>query len=222
MTAKGSRKIARRYARTLVALVLAALGGQFLFAQVASDPAVDQISALLQEKETRTSDQQKLDSQLWYALQASRGQTIAGVSEVYATAVDTVQSDVAGLTRVDISANVSDDLLNQIAALGGSVSFSSTQDQMIHATVPLAELETLATSPDVLHIAPAAQVRTNVGALTSQGYISHRANQVLSTLGKNGSGVKVGVLSPAAIFPLTRSWSRAKPARRTARAKARQ
>jgi subtilase family protein len=195
MTAKGSRKIARRYAHTLVALVLAARGGQFLLAQISNDPAVDQISALLQEKETRTSDQQKLDSQLWYALQASRGQTIAGVSEVYATAVDTVQSDVAGLTRVDITANVSDDLLNQIAALGGSVSFSSAQDQMIHATVPLGELETLAASPDVVHIAPAAQARTNVGALTSQGYISHRANQVLSTLGKDGSGVKVGVLS---------------------------
>jgi len=175
--------------------VLAAFGGQFLFAQIASDPAVDQMTALLQEKETRTSDQQKLDSQLWYALQASRGQTISGVSEVYATAVDTVQSDVAGLTRVDISANVSDDLLNQIAALGGSVSFSSAQDQMIHATVPLAALETLAAIPDVVHIAPTAQARTNVGALTSQGYISHTANQVLSTLGKNGSGVKVGVLS---------------------------
>ena len=195
MTAQGSRMIARRYARTLVALVLAALGGQFLFAQVASDPAVDQITALLQEKETRTSDQQKLDSQLWYALQASRGQTLSGVSEVYATAVDTVQSDDAGLTRVDISANISDDLLNQIAALGGSVSYSSAQDQMIHATVPLAVLETLAANPDVVHIAPAAQARTNVGALTSQGYISHRANQVLSTLGRDGSGVKVGVLS---------------------------
>jgi Subtilase family len=195
MTAQGSRMIARRYASTLVALVLAALGGQFLFAQIASDPAVDQISALLQEKETRTSDQQKLDSQVWYALQASRGQTISGVSDVYATAVDTVQPDVDGLTRVDISANVSDDLLNQIAALGGAVSFSSPPDQMIHATVPLAELETLAASPDVVHIAPTAQGTTNVGALTSQGYISHAANQVRSMLGKDGSGVKVGVLS---------------------------
>ena len=195
MIAKGSRMNGQRYTRIFVALGLAALFGQFLLAQIATDPAVDQISALLQEKETRTSDQQKLDSQLWYTLQASRGQTLSGVSEVYATAVDTVQSDVSGLTQVDIGANVSDDLLNQIAALGGAVAFSSAQDQMILATMPLTALETLAANPDVVHIAPAAQGRTNVGALTSQGYISHRANQVLSTLGKDGTGVKVGVLS---------------------------
>ena len=67
-----------------------------------------QIGTLLQEKETRTSDQQKLDSQLWYALQASRGQAMAGLSEVYATAVDAVKPDASGLVRVDISAYVSD------------------------------------------------------------------------------------------------------------------
>ena len=196
MAAKRSRMVGQRYLPLFVAVVLAALGGQYLFAQIAPGPdAIDQISALLQEKETRTGDQQKLDSQLWYALQASRGQTLSGVSDVYESAVDTVQPDLSGLTRVDISANVSDDLLNQIAALGGSVAFASAQDRMIHATVPLTSLETLAASADVLQIAPTSQARTNVGALTSQGYISHAANQVVSTLGKNGTGVKVGVLS---------------------------
>src|SRR5437867_10912542 len=98
-------RIGRRgYVGVAVALVIAGLGRQFLFAQ-ATDLTVDeQIVALLQEKETRTSDQQKLDSQLWYALQASRGQALQGVSEVYATAVDTVQMDASGSSSVDISA----------------------------------------------------------------------------------------------------------------------
>ena len=39
---------------------------------------------------------------------------------------------------------------------------------------------------------------TNAGGLTSQGYISHRANQVVN-LGVNGSGVTVGVLSDSAL-----------------------
>ena len=96
--ARKLRSAGGRYGARMAALVLASLCGPFLFGQGTIDPnAVDQISALLQEKETRTSDQQKLDSQLWYALQASRGQTLAGVSDVYATAVDAVQPDVSGL-----------------------------------------------------------------------------------------------------------------------------
>jgi hypothetical protein len=192
---KGLRLGGRGYVGVAVALVVAGLGRQFLLAQ-ATDLTVDeQIIALLLEKETRTSDQQKLDSQLWYALQASRGQALQGVPEVYATATDTVQMDASGFARVDISAAVSDDLLNQIAELGGSVTLASADDQSILATVPLAALETLAANAAVRHIAPSAQARTNVGALTSQGYISHTANQVRATLGKDGTGVKVGVLS---------------------------
>ncbi|BDC49131.1 hypothetical protein F183_A14470 [Bryobacterales bacterium F-183] len=37
-----------------------------------------------------------------------------------------------------------------------------------------------------------------VGALTSQGYITHRANYVVNSLGYTGNGVKVGVLSDSA------------------------
>src|SRR6266550_3011727 len=100
MATKKSQIVGWRYVRFFIAVVLAALCGQFLLAQVSIDSdAVDQMSALLQEKESRTSDQQKLDSQLWYALQASRGEAVPGVSEVYATAVDTVNSNVSGLTH---------------------------------------------------------------------------------------------------------------------------
>src|SRR5438105_8326340 len=195
MIANGLQMIGRRSVRFFVAVVLASLCGQSAFAQDSiSQAAVDQIGALLQEKETRSSYQQKLDSQLWYALQAARGQALAGLDEVYATAVDTVKADASGLAKVDISALVSDDLLNQITALGGSVRFVSVRDQSIDATVPVAALETLAANSGVIHIAPAAQGRTNVGALTSQGYISHKANQVVA-MGLNGTGVKVGVLS---------------------------
>ncbi len=72
--------------------------------------------------------------------------------------------------------------------------YVSVRNQSILATVPLASLEALAADPNVRHIAPAARAITNVGALTSQGYISHKANQVVA-MGPNGTGVKVGVLS---------------------------
>jgi subtilisin family serine protease len=37
-----------------------------------------------------------------------------------------------------------------------------------------------------------------IGSLTTQGYVSHRANQVVQGMGINGNGVKVGVLSDSA------------------------
>ena len=150
---------------------------------------------------------------------------VAGVSDVYASAVDTVKPSALGYSRVDISAIVTPNLLNQIAALGGTVTYSSDQLQSISATVPLGALEQLAANSAVFHIAPAAQGSTNrevarsmlpprtlpaqrriakfnslglpffIGALTSQGDISHTTNLVRSRLGNNGTGVKVGVLS---------------------------
>lgn len=183
----------RRVGHSLAAVILAAACGQTALAQVPAT-AVDQIGTLLQEKATRTSTQQKLGSQLWYALQASRGQTIDGVAAIYGSAVDRVAPDVSGSTKVTISGTVSGALLNQISALGGKVRYASTAAHSIQATVPLNALEALAANPDVQRIVPASRASTNVGALTSQGYISHKANQVVA-LGVNGTGVKVGVLS---------------------------
>jgi hypothetical protein len=185
----------RRSVRFVLVAVFATLWAQLPYAQILTSRVVaGQIGTLLQEKEARTSDQQKLGSQLWYALQSSRGQAAPGLSEVYASAVDAVKPDAYGLTRVEITAPVSRSLLRRIAGLGGSVKYASTQNQSILAAVPLSSLEALAADPTVRRIAPAARVKTNVGALTSQGYISHKANQVVAS-GPNGTGVKVGVLS---------------------------
>ncbi len=102
MIEKGLQMIGRRSMRIFVAAVLGCVCGQPPYAQVLMNQvAVDQIGALLHEKEARTSAQQKLGSQLWYALQTSRGQAVApGLSEVYASAVDAVKPDASGATKV--------------------------------------------------------------------------------------------------------------------------
>src|SRR3984893_1244102 len=198
---RGNRMITKEWQPvTRFALLSAAAILGFLLAPPASaqtlpsQAVVNQLGTLLQEKGRRAGDHQKLNSHLWYALQASRGRAIAGLSEVYASARDAVAADAAGRAKVGISATVSDDLLGQIRALGGSVLVDSAQARWILAIVPLPSLERLAANPNVVHIAPAAQGTTNVGALTSQGYISHKANPVIA-LGKDGTGVKVGTLS---------------------------
>jgi hypothetical protein len=67
----------------------------------------------------------------------------------------------------------------------------------VRASLPLTAVTTLAENPDVTTIRAAAQYMTSAGALTSQGYISHTANQAVNA-GFNGSGVTVGVLSDSA------------------------
>lgn len=66
-----------------------------------------------------------------------------------------------------------------------------------HAHVGLTQLLRLAQESDVLAVSEEAPKHTNVGSVTSQGYIAHAANKVISS-GVTGAGIKVGVLSDSA------------------------
>ena len=57
---------------------------------------------------------------------------------------------------------------------------------------------TIAARSDVKNIQAPSGAHTNAGLVTSQGYISHAANQVVSGLEITGAGVTVGVLSDSA------------------------
>ncbi len=116
---------------------------------------------------------------------------------MYASARDAAPIDASGSVSVDISATVNEKLLNLITANGGRLGFFSAADKTIRATLPVAALETIAASASVRHIAPADRMFNNVGAVTSQGYIAHKANLVVGA-GYDGTGVKVGVLSDSA------------------------
>jgi hypothetical protein len=65
----------------------------------------------------------------------------------------------------------------------------------IRARVPLSQVETLAAREDVKFIRPAVKAITNVGSVTSQGDVAHRANTARTQFGVTGAGVRVAVLS---------------------------
>ncbi len=65
------------------------------------------------------------------------------------------------------------------------------------AYVSLTEIVKLASQADVQTVEEAAKAHTNVGSVTSQGYVAHRANAAISA-GATGAGIKVGVLSDSA------------------------
>ena len=111
-----------------------------------------------QEKDQRTSEQQKIDSQLLYAIYQMRGEAEAkGVP----TEPIPLEKDAKGRVLVDIRAPVTKKLLARIKKLSGTVVSSSEQYHSIIAYLPLGKLEALASSREVKFIAPKAQSMTN-------------------------------------------------------------
>lgn len=157
-----------------------------------SENALRQIAALQEAKLQRTSAQKKLASSLIDAEKMRRGEPLAAGIATLPTQLD---EDAAGRVLVDLDAQVNDDLLKQIEAAGGKVVSHFASYDAIRAWLPVAQAETLAARADVKFIRPADKAETNVGSVTSQGDVAHRANTARTSFAVNGSGVKVGVLS---------------------------
>jgi hypothetical protein len=161
--------------------------------------ALDQITALLQEKDARSSTERKLSSQLMYALHAGQGRVSPPIAKLYANAREAIAPGGADSAKLTINARVTVTLLKQIEALGGTLIYTAPARQTVTANMPLAAIETLAANPNVFRIAAAPKVTTNAGSLTSQGYVSHKARETVNA-GHTGAGVKVGVLSDSVDF----------------------
>lgn len=115
-------------------------------------------TAFGQEKEERTPEQQKIDSQLLYAIYQMRGEAEAkGVP----TEPIPLEKDAKGRVLIDIRAPVTKKLLARIKKLGGQVVSSANEYHSIIAYLSLGKLETLARSKEVKFIAPKAQAMTH-------------------------------------------------------------
>ena len=115
----------------------------------------------MNEKESRTAAQVKLDSHLVLALKKSRNEPPFDQP----TRLDpdlAIEAD--GRVFVDFKATVTKELLARIESDGGKVINSFEAARVIRALVPLTRLEALAARADVQFIAPAAQATTNGGA----------------------------------------------------------
>jgi len=134
------------------ALSLACLPAVFLMNFVSAHTTANQ------EKDQRTPEQQKIDSQLLYAIYQMRGEAEAkGVP----TEPIPLEKDDKGRVLVDIRAPVTKKVLARIEKLGGNVVSSSDRDHSIIAYLPLGKVEPLARSREVKFIAPKAQSMTH-------------------------------------------------------------
>jgi subtilisin family serine protease len=157
-----------------------------------ADTALEQISEIAAIKDAFSPAQQKIEAGLVFALKKANGDlTFTSVSDVPET-LDPVSN-----VTVDIYGTVSQSMLDAIASANGVVLNESDDLGVVQASVPLGALEAVAANDDVRSIQSAAQAVLNAGSLTSQGYISHRANNV-AAMGITGAGITVGVLSDSA------------------------
>jgi len=148
-----SLRLKRRWsaARVLLILLVFAAGTGRILAQTdsISPGALAQIQALMDEKRTRTPAQQKIDSNLLYEAKQRRGLSIA-------VGVPTLQTGIQvgsrGEVVVDITAAVTNSLLDALDSIGAQIIYANSAFRSVRAEVPLAAIEKLAAHPDVIFV----------------------------------------------------------------------
>ncbi len=185
----------------VTALVCSVLSPKGEAAPALSEVVIQQIQALDAEKEARTPEQRKIDSQLIYALKMHRGVAIA--SGVETLEVD-VGADAAGKVTVDISGDVDGELLAALTSMGITYSSVFPQYHSLRAVALLEQLETVAGLRQVRFIQPRQQSTTNRAIATPEVSVplrpgtlpdyKERAEHVRAALARNGIGAQVNAL----------------------------
>jgi hypothetical protein len=162
-------------------------------AQPAVIPAelASQIAALQREKAGRSEAQRKLSSRLVYEARMRRGVPVAlGIQRLHTG----VEVDRYGRVLLEIYGDVGEELLGEVERLGGEVVASLAARGQVRARVALDRVEQLAELAGVQRIQPADRAYTRKMD-TSEGDVAHRAIDLRSAFGIDGTGVSVGVLS---------------------------
>jgi uncharacterized repeat protein (TIGR01451 family) len=154
--------------------------------------AVAQLQVLMAEKRQRTPAQQKMDSNLVYALLRQRQDPRMGaLTRLRVAGPDrdgTVLLDVKAFSPAGVKP-----ILARLRGLGARVVSVQLRYASIRAGLRLADAETVAAMPEVRFVQPAS--RAIVQHLDSEGDATHRAAAARAFFGADGTGVKICVLS---------------------------
>lgn len=171
-----------------------------------SESAALQIQSLMNAKKALTAEQKKIDSQLLFAAKQKRGDALAPNLQTMRVEVE---ADAKGNVLVDIKAiNLTAELLQSIAQVGGEVIYKSERYNAIRASIPLDSLEALARSQDVKSIRRAAKAFTRQSVAPQTGAPKES--------GKSGDGAA----TPYTPYPSQQSKRQSSLAERAARVQA--
>ena len=145
------------HATTILGMFIAGVATAANEVTTLSQQAIDQITALLAEKETRSDLERKIDSQLLYTARMERGLSAApGV----ATLDTGINPDASGRVDVEIRSQLTPELQQAIKAAGGEIVRAFAFANTVEARLPLSGLQDIAALPSVSFIAPKAQGMT--------------------------------------------------------------
>ncbi len=183
--------------KVIVTLFFFAFTSASSFTQI-SDSASNQISEILAFKKTFSPAEQKMSSNLVLLSRRARHMPLGNLAKF----INEGKTDAQGRVMVTIGADLSPSLMSSrvmsnLVKTEGQIPQQDSREGRVHGHVHPADLLELAGHPDVKFIREADGYRTNVGAVTSQGYVSHAANKVVA-MGITGAGVTVGVMSDSA------------------------
>ncbi len=148
-------------------------------------------------KASFTPAEQKMSTNLVLASRAAAGKPLGSMARFFTP----LQTDTQGRLLLDVAGFASASLVQSDAAtfedIAGQKPAANFQQAHLRAHVQARNLARFAAHPDVSSLREVVGHSTNVGSITSQGYVSEGANKVVSA-GINGTGIKVGVLSDSA------------------------
>lgn len=133
-----------------VALIILLTGNAF--AQTKPNTS-RQIELLIKEKKSRTAVEQKIDSRLLQELKRQQRKKTGNARNAEPV---NVNADSKGNLEVDITADVTDSLVNRIKTAGGLIIYPSKQYHTIRAKINLSMVAKIAAYPEVKFIEPAA------------------------------------------------------------------
>ena len=185
--------VSPRHVSTLINLAVVVACVSFSSAvAVAMTPEVEQqINAISAMKLSFSPAEKKMSSNLVFRSRVAAGKSIGPAASV----INGAAAKATTVVKVNINGKLSPEVRALIEGNGGRVTASADKYNLISATLPLQAIPLVAAHGDVKWIRENFGAMHNVGALTSQGYISHGAN---TTGNVNGSGVKIGVMSDSA------------------------
>ncbi|MGI4831636.1 MAG: S8 family peptidase [Janthinobacterium lividum] len=168
-----------------------------LGAQIAPS-ARKQIEEVYAFKASLSPAEQKMSSNLVLNYRIAQHKNVGNLAHF----ASPLPHDSEGRIEVEVNGYMTPGLLSSPAMkfsekVNDSIPVGAFQTGKIRTHVKEAQLLELASSADVTRISEPLGYHTNVGSVTSQGYVAHRANGVVPG-GVNGTGIKVGVLSDSA------------------------
>lgn len=144
------------------------------------------------EKAARNSIQQRIESQLWYAVREQKfGRAISGARGLRSR----LAVPVGDRVLVDLTASVTPGLIREVSRVGGKVVNGYPEHRSVRAEIPLAAVEAIAAQPGVTSVRSADGYQLNSLDTLMEGVVVHRVAEAQQRFSATGSGIKIGVLS---------------------------